>query len=165
MGKGCYLIRKCDSLLASSCISSQPHLVSPPIQRDIPVVKILLCFSEPCICCLVVVEWLIHSRYSYLMLTEVGTIMALSMVQGYAATYMPAFAPASQSILQKDVFMSNAPACQHGQLSCHNTTLVENLCCFNYPGGKMLSTQFWDTSPPTGVRRAVPWEIVTTNIL
>jgi ribonuclease T2 len=36
------------------------------------------------------------------------------------------------------------------QLSCHNTTAQPNLCCFNSPGGSLLQTQFWDTSPPTG---------------
>ncbi|KAI8930602.1 hypothetical protein NX059_012212 [Plenodomus lindquistii] len=36
------------------------------------------------------------------------------------------------------------------QLSCHNTTVVENLCCFNAPGGQLLQTQFWNTAPATG---------------
>jgi ribonuclease T2 len=40
--------------------------------------------------------------------------------------------------------------CEAPQLSCHNTTVVENLCCFNAPGGQLLQTQFWDTNPPTG---------------
>jgi ribonuclease T2 len=35
-------------------------------------------------------------------------------------------------------------------LSCHNTTAVEDTCCFNYPGGQVLLTQFWDTNPSTG---------------
>jgi ribonuclease T2 len=37
-----------------------------------------------------------------------------------------------------------------GQLSCHNTTAVTDLCCFNAPGGQLLQTQFWDTNPVTG---------------
>src|SRR4051812_7162488 len=41
-------------------------------------------------------------------------------------------------------------ACANPQLSCHNTTVVENLCCFNAPGGQLLQTQFWDTQPATG---------------
>lgn len=41
-------------------------------------------------------------------------------------------------------------SCPSPQLSCHNTTVVENLCCFNAPGGQLLQTQFWDTNPPTG---------------
>ncbi|KAL7931992.1 ribonuclease T2 [Trichoderma chlorosporum] len=35
-------------------------------------------------------------------------------------------------------------------LSCQNTTAVSNTCCFNYPGGQLLQTQFWDTDPSTG---------------
>ncbi|KAI0876263.1 ribonuclease t2 [Hypoxylon argillaceum] len=35
-------------------------------------------------------------------------------------------------------------------LSCSNTTAVQDLCCFNYPGGDILLTQFWDTDPSTG---------------
>lgn len=41
-------------------------------------------------------------------------------------------------------------SCPMPQLSCHNTTVVENLCCFNAPGGQLLQTQFWDTAPATG---------------
>ena len=40
--------------------------------------------------------------------------------------------------------------CGNGQLSCHNTSVVEDLCCFNAPGGSLLQTQFWDTNPVTG---------------
>lgn len=40
--------------------------------------------------------------------------------------------------------------CMNPQLSCHNTTEVEDTCCFNAPGGQLLLTQFWDTSPSTG---------------
>lgn len=34
-------------------------------------------------------------------------------------------------------------------LSCHNTTAVEDTCCF-IPSGQLLLTQFWDTNPATG---------------
>lgn len=34
--------------------------------------------------------------------------------------------------------------------SCQNTTVQEDTCCFNYPGGQVLQTQFWDTDPSTG---------------
>ncbi|KAF8899056.1 ribonuclease T2-like protein [Infundibulicybe gibba] len=37
-----------------------------------------------------------------------------------------------------------------GFTSCHNTTLVSNLCCLESPGGLLLQTQFWDTNPSTG---------------
>ena len=41
-------------------------------------------------------------------------------------------------------------SCSNPQLSCHNTRVVANLCCFNAPGGQLLQTQFWDTHPVTG---------------
>ncbi|KAJ7286495.1 ribonuclease T2 [Mycena rebaudengoi] len=37
-----------------------------------------------------------------------------------------------------------------GTASCTNTSSVSDLCCFESPGGLLLQTQFWDTSPPTG---------------
>ncbi|KFY24930.1 hypothetical protein V493_04933 [Pseudogymnoascus sp. VKM F-4281 (FW-2241)] len=41
-------------------------------------------------------------------------------------------------------------SCPDPQLSCHNTTVQTDLCCFNAPGGQLLLTQFWDTDPSTG---------------
>lgn len=35
-------------------------------------------------------------------------------------------------------------------LSCSNKTEVTNSCCFEYPGGILLQTQFWDYYPPIG---------------
>ncbi|RFU34240.1 hypothetical protein B7463_g2081, partial [Scytalidium lignicola] len=40
--------------------------------------------------------------------------------------------------------------CLNPQLSCQNVTQVQDLCCFNAPGGQLLQTQFWDTDPSTG---------------
>ncbi|KAJ3537908.1 hypothetical protein NM688_g6598 [Phlebia brevispora] len=37
-----------------------------------------------------------------------------------------------------------------GPASFQNTTAQPDLCCFEYPGGLLLQTQFWDTNPPTG---------------
>ncbi|CEL56543.1 ribonuclease T2 family, putative [Rhizoctonia solani AG-1 IB] len=37
-----------------------------------------------------------------------------------------------------------------GSASCTNTTVQSNLCCFEYPGGQLLQTQFWDFNPSTG---------------
>ena len=45
---------------------------------------------------------------------------------------------------------SHAPSCSNAQISCRNTSVVHDLCCFNAPGGQMLQTQFWDANPPTG---------------
>ncbi|KAJ5578741.1 Ribonuclease T2 [Penicillium hispanicum] len=33
--------------------------------------------------------------------------------------------------------------------SCHSSS-KEPTCCYNYPGGALLQTQFWDTDPATG---------------
>ena len=41
-------------------------------------------------------------------------------------------------------------SCSSDVLSCHNTTAVSDLCCFNYPGGALLQVQFWDTDPSVG---------------
>ncbi|KAL7783650.1 ribonuclease T2 [Trichoderma ceciliae] len=47
--------------------------------------------------------------------------------------------------------MANSVSCPaNSPLSCHNTTAVVDTCCFNYPGGELLLTQFWDTNPSTG---------------
>lgn len=35
-------------------------------------------------------------------------------------------------------------------LSCTNDTVIDNSCCFEYPGGVLLQTQFWDYYPPIG---------------
>lgn len=60
-------------------------------------------------------------------------------------------AAGSQIAMGTRGFVSDAPTCpSDSPISCHNTTIVDNLCCFNAPGGQMLQTQFWDTSPPTG---------------
>ncbi|MCJ1250085.1 ribonuclease T2-like [Trapelia coarctata] len=44
-----------------------------------------------------------------------------------------------------------------GVLSCHNTTVQTNTCCFNAPGGQLLQTQFWDTNPVAGPAKS--WTI------
>ncbi|MCJ1231190.1 ribonuclease T2-like [Toensbergia leucococca] len=38
----------------------------------------------------------------------------------------------------------------NSSLSCHNSTFVQPSCCFNYPGGQLLQTQYWDTDPASG---------------
>lgn len=45
---------------------------------------------------------------------------------------------------------SASSSCPDAQLSCHNSSAVADTCCFNYPGGQFLQTQFWDTNPPNG---------------
>ena len=48
------------------------------------------------------------------------------------------------------VFAGSPLTCSNPQTSCKNTTVVADTCCFNAPGGQLLQTQFWDTSPSTG---------------
>jgi len=45
---------------------------------------------------------------------------------------------------------ANAPSCpSDGPLSCHSSS-TEASCCFINPGGQLLQTQFWDSSPAVG---------------
>ncbi|SCU93685.1 LAME_0F04654g1_1 [Lachancea meyersii CBS 8951] len=41
-------------------------------------------------------------------------------------------------------------------LTCSNHTVIDDTCCFEFPGGIMLQTQFWDYSPPRGMESG-PW--------
>lgn len=46
---------------------------------------------------------------------------------------------------------SDAPSCPtDGAISCHNNTYAGDSCCFVYPGGQLLQTQFWDAIPAIG---------------
>ncbi|KAK3685384.1 ribonuclease T2-like protein [Podospora appendiculata] len=52
--------------------------------------------------------------------------------------------PSSSSFYEP---LSGAPSCPFdGPMSCHNSTPIagEDSCCFVYPGGRILLTQFWD---------------------
>lgn len=49
--------------------------------------------------------------------------------------------------------LSGAPSCPiDGPMSCHNSTPIagDDSCCFIYPGGRMLLTQFWDREVHAG---------------
>lgn len=59
-----------------------------------------------------------------------------------------AVGPALAAVSRRCVSALSCPA--DAPLSCHNTTAYANTCCFNYPGGQILQTQFWDTDPSTG---------------
>lgn len=68
---------------------------------------------------------------------------------------LPLVAVASASMLD-----GGASSCPNDiPVSCHNTTAVENTCCF-IPAGQLLQTQFWDSEPATGpsgkIDRTVP---------
>lgn len=40
--------------------------------------------------------------------------------------------------------------CPNAELSCQSRYHGQNTCCFNYPGGQFLQTQFWDADPAAG---------------
>ncbi|CCK72220.1 ribonuclease T2 KNAG_0J01390 [Huiozyma naganishii CBS 8797] len=43
---------------------------------------------------------------------------------------------------------STAPQCPLKMpLTCHNSTAINDQCCFEYPGGIFVQTQFWNYSP------------------
>lgn len=57
------------------------------------------------------------------------------------------------SPLPRDVLTGQSVSCDNKAgkvLSCHNKTEIANTCCFEYPGGSILQTQFWDVDPATG---------------
>lgn len=41
-------------------------------------------------------------------------------------------------------------SCPKPELSCQTKFDHQNTCCFNYPGGHFLQTQFWDADPAIG---------------
>ncbi|KAE8352599.1 ribonuclease T2-like protein [Aspergillus coremiiformis] len=40
--------------------------------------------------------------------------------------------------------------CSKAELSCQTSYHGQDKCCFNYPGGQFLQTQFWDADPAVG---------------
>ncbi|KAJ5594817.1 uncharacterized protein N7459_001025 [Penicillium hispanicum] len=40
--------------------------------------------------------------------------------------------------------------CSQSEVSCRTKYHGQDTCCFNYPGGQMLQTQFWDVDPAVG---------------
>ncbi|KAJ6575435.1 ribonuclease T2-like protein [Mycena capillaripes] len=61
----------------------------------------------------------------------------------------PFFSPWNSEELFKRAVTSSGCSTT-GTASCGNSSAVSNLCCFEAPGGQLLQTQFWDTSPSTG---------------
>ncbi|KAJ7772904.1 ribonuclease T2 [Mycena maculata] len=59
-----------------------------------------------------------------------------------------AFSQSAQSPVSTSDIASGCPATTIA--SCRNSSAVNNLCCFESPGGLLLQTQFWDTNPATG---------------
>lgn len=76
------------------------------------------------------------------LLSNVRNVMSRTSMQPLSFLQIP---------LYSSLIAVNGPSCPRDlPLSCHNTSQVGDLCCFNYPGGQLLQTQFWDYSPSTG---------------
>ena len=72
-------------------------------------------------------------------------------ISAFGASQSVVAGSSSMNMNSMNSFSLDASSCPSSpELSCHNTTAQANLCCFNSPGGALLQTQFWDTSPPTG---------------
>ena len=75
-----------------------------------------------------------------------STVPSLRSIAKFAlGSAQVALLPANNAVLG-----GSPPSCPNAPLSCHNTTVQTNLCCFNAPGGQLLQTQFWDSNPATG---------------
>lgn len=76
-----------------------------------------------------------------------------SGLQGVGETLSrPSFSPYTGDVTPYDP-LSGAPSCPiDGPVSCHNSTPVagDQSCCFVYPGGRILLTQFWDRDVHAG---------------
>lgn len=80
---------------------------------------------------------------------EIPSIHALSTFASGLLSQLPFGAVQHPS--RTYVPYGNAPSCPiDSPLSCHNSTEAPDSCCFIYPGGQLLQTQFWDTSPAIG---------------
>ncbi|KAJ6531080.1 ribonuclease T2 [Mycena capillaripes] len=78
-----------------------------------------------------------------------ATVILAVLAGSSTGSFLSAFGETS---LNERALMPNiASGCSTtGTASCGNTSSVSNLCCFESPGGLLLQTQFWDTSPSTG---------------
>lgn len=77
--------------------------------------------------------------------------MPLQLLSGLALTALGLVEAARNPLLTRQNQQGNSEMCSNsGPYSCQNTSAVSDTCCFNAPGGALLQTQFWDTSPPSG---------------
>lgn len=94
-----------------------------------------------------------RNAMTYSILSTATTILAsVTSAMASPGAFGRAAPSGVQVLLASIGSLVESSKCPLGQseLSCHNTTAVQNLCCFNAPGGQMLLTQFWDTKPVTG---------------
>ncbi|KAJ7304899.1 ribonuclease, partial [Mycena albidolilacea] len=80
-------------------------------------------------------------------------LFAAAIVAGLAGSSAASFLPrfGVTALDDRELMPNVASGCPTtGPVSCSNTSSVSDLCCFESPGGLLLQTQFWDTSPSTG---------------
>ncbi|KAJ7170164.1 ribonuclease [Mycena filopes] len=85
-------------------------------------------------------------------------MLAVTLLAGLVGSTLatPFFSPwNAEELFNRAVTSSGCSST--GTASCTNTSAVSDLCCFQAPGGQLLQTQFWDTSPSTGPSNA--WTI------
>ncbi|KAJ5155608.1 hypothetical protein N7492_008411 [Penicillium capsulatum] len=56
----------------------------------------------------------------------------------------------SSSTNENDLTPGASSSCPLSEVSCQTKYHGQDTCCFNYPGGQMLQTQFWDVDPALG---------------
>jgi len=81
-----------------------------------------------------------------------GSIRSILSYAGQLVSHALPEAPQTRSDVNHYEPLSGAPSCPiDGPISCHNNTpIAGDSCCFVYPGGKILLTQFWDEEEHVG---------------
>lgn len=78
------------------------------------------------------------------------SIRSLTSLAGGLLSQIP-FLSSNDPVTTYQSGLTSAPTCPiDSPTSCQNSTVAPDSCCFIYPGGQLLQTQFWDTSPSVG---------------
>jgi hypothetical protein len=99
-----------------------------------------------------------HTTLVYTMPPSIRSVLAYSSVfflqtSALQDSYQDSTSqqPLSDNAISSYVPLSGAPSCPiDGPTSCQNSTDAGDSCCFVYPGGRMLLTQFWDAEVHAG---------------
>ena len=79
-------------------------------------------------------------------LVYTSALLSLTLPVHGSSSNSQALVNAEPNLLSPYVPLSGSVSCPiDGPMSCHNNTpIAGDNCCFVYPGGRMLLTQFWD---------------------
>ncbi|CAE6404328.1 unnamed protein product [Rhizoctonia solani] len=91
----------------------------------------------------------LHSRLSFSLTNMLGALVSIVLGSCLAVSAFPSDDIDLVSGVPKLTTLG-AKCGKSAAISCRNTTIQEDLCCFNAPGGQFLLTQFWDFSPAAG---------------